>query len=723
MTTAPRPSFLHPAPPSLAASVAAAMPAVNAGTPADVPAIDNVAINTIRTLSMDGVQAAKSGHPGTPMALAPVAYALWQLAMTYDPSAPHWLNRDRFVLSNGHASMLLYSLICLAGIDEWKDGKPTGRKALTVDDLRAFRQLHSRCPGHPEFGETTGVETTTGPLGQGIANAVGMAAALKFLAARYDRPGHALIDAHVWAICGDGDLEEGISHEAAGLAGHWQLDNLTWIYDDNKITIEGSTDLAYTEDVAARFRAQGWHVAHVADANDLDALSRAFDEARATKGKPTMIVVRSHIGWGAPGVQDKAAAHGEPLGDEELAKTKAVYGWPTDRKFWIPEGVETRFAQLFGARGRVAHAAWQQRFAAYRAQFPQEAAELDCIAAGTLPAGWDAGLPTYPADPKGMATRASGGEAINALVRAVPWMIGGSADLAPSTKTITKGAGDFNPVQWGGTYAGRNMHFGIREHAMGAIVNGMVLTGVRAFGAGFFIFSDYMRTPVRLSALMHLPSLWVFTHDSIGVGEDGPTHQPVEQLCSLRAVPNLAVWRPCDANEAVEAYRCAMRSTRTPNAMVLTRQNLPTLDRSPGACAPAAEAARGAYVLREAPGLAAGAAPDAILMASGSEVSLCLAAQDALATDGIKARVVSMPCWLAFESQEQSWRDHVLPPAVRARVAAEAGSTLGWERWTGLDGRVVGMRGFGASAPAERNFAHFGITADAIAAAARAVVR
>ncbi len=709
--------FVPPAPLAVPASVTAAMPCVNAGTPVGTPAIDCVAINTIRTLSIDAVQQANSGHPGTPMALAPVGYALWQHAMVYDPKHPSWANRDRFVLSNGHSSMLLYSLIFLSGIVEEKDGAPTGAPALTLDDLRKFRQLHSKCPGHPEHGETTGVETTTGPLGQGIGNSVGMAAALKFLAARYNKPGFELFTARVWAVCGDGDLEEGISQECASLAGHWQLDNLVWIYDDNKITIEGDTNLAYTESAAGRFQALGWNVLHVADANDLHALQMAFTRTRQRNGRPTIVIVESHIGWGAPGAQDTAKAHGEPLGDAEILQTKQVYGWPTDKKFWVPEGVQERFQQLFGGRGAAAFARWSTLREKYRAAFPAESAELDCIATGALPAGWDAKLPSFPADSKGVATRQSGGDTLNALVRSVPWMIGGAADLAPSTKTVTSGVGSFNPSTWGGSYAGRNMHFGIREHAMGAIVNGMTLTGLRAFGAGFFIFTDYMRAPLRLSALMHLPCLWIFTHDSIGVGEDGPTHQPIEQLATLRATPNMAVWRPGDANEVVHAYRWAMQSTRTPSVMVLSRQNLPTFDRTQ--CAPAEGALRGGYVLREAAGLAAGASPDAILIGTGSEVSLCLAAQDVLAKEGIRARVVSLPCWFLFDAQPAEYRDSVLPPGVRARVGAEAAAELGWARYTGLEGEVVAMRSFGASAPAGDNFKHFGITAEAVVVAAK----
>jgi transketolase len=690
---------------------------VNAGTPAGTPPIDAVAITTIRTLAMDAVQKARSGHPGAPMGLAAAAYELWQEALVYDPAHPHWPNRDRFVLSNGHASMLLYALIHLSGIvDEPRGGAPTGRAVLELDDLRQFRQLHSRCPGHPEYGETTGVETTTGPLGQGIANSVGMAAALRFLAARYNRPGFPLFDAHVWTFCGDGDLEEGISHEAAGLAGHWRLGNLTWLYDSNRITIEGDTALAFTDDTAARFEAQGWQVLHVEDANDLAALRAAYATARRSEDRPTLIVARSVIAWGAPTVAGSAKAHGEPLGDEEIRRTKAFYGWPEDRAFWVPDGVRERFQERMGSRGAAAHAAWTRLRAAYATAHPDLARELDAIERGALPAGWEGAIPAFPADPKGKATRVSGGEVLNALVARIPWLLGGAADLAPSTKTITKGAGTFNPPAWGGTYDGRNMHFGIREHAMGAIVNGMVLTGVRAFGAGFFIFTDYMRAPLRLSALMRIPALWIFTHDSIGVGEDGPTHQPVEQLASLRATPGLAVWRPCDANEAAEAYRWALGQTRTPSAIVLTRQDLPTLDRA--TVAPAEGALRGGYILREAAGLAPGEAPDVLLIATGSEVHLALEAQASLAARSVRARVVSLPCWSVFEAEPEAYRAEVLPPGVRARVGVEAAAETGWGRYLGLEGEFVGMHSFGASAPAGNVFKHFGLVADSVVEAA-----
>lgn len=695
---------------------------VNAGAPEGTPLVDRIAITAIRTLAMDAVQKAKSGHPGAPMGLAPAAYELWQGAMVYDPRHPLWPNRDRFVLSNGHASMLLYALIHLSGIEGFnRDGTAQGRPALTLDDLKQFRQLHSRCPGHPEFGETTGVETTTGPLGQGIANSVGMAAALKFLAARYNKPGFELFNAHVWTFCGDGDLEEGISLEAAGLAGHWQLGNLTWLYDSNRITIEGDTSLAFTDDTAARLASQGWDVLYVADANDVAALREAFATARQPKSKPTLIVARSVIAWGAPTVAGSAKAHGEPLGDEEIRKTKQFYGWPEDRTFWVPDGVRERFAERMGTRGAKAFDAWTRLRSEYAKAHPELSAELDTLLSGGLPEGWQGAVPSFAADAKGKATRASGGEVLNALVTRIPWFIGGAADLAPSTKTLTKGVGSFNAPEWGGTFDGRNMHFGIREHAMGAIVNGMTLTGLRAFGAGFFIFTDYMRAPIRLSALMRIHSLWVFTHDSIGVGEDGPTHQPIEQLAALRAVPGLAVWRPCDANEAAMAYTWALSQRDLPSVMALTRQDLPTLDRT--VCAPAEHALKGGYVLREAAGLKTGELPDVILVGTGSEVHLCLEAQGTLATQGVRARVVSLPCWMAFDSQPEAYRHQVLPPTVRARVGAEAAAELGWGRYLGLEGAFVGMHSFGASAPASAVYKHFGITADAVVQAALRVTK
>ena len=688
-----------------------------AGTPADVPLIDRLAITTIRTLSMDAVQAANSGHPGAPMGLAPVGYALWKDSLNYDPAAPHWPNRDRFVLSNGHACMLLYSLLHLAGvIDTDAAGAPTGRLAVTLDDIQKFRQVGSRCPGHPEFGVTTGIETTTGPLGQGLGNSVGMAIAGKFLAARYNTPAQELFDYHVFAICGDGCLMEGISHEAASAAGHMRLGNLCWIFDNNRITIDGSTDLSCSDYVTARFHGYGWNVQHVKDANDVDALAQAFAAARATTDRPTMIIVDSHIGWGSPEVQDKSKAHGEPLGEAEIAKTKTFYRWPLEPKFLVPAGVRERIAETMGARGAAKRAAWNSTWTAYQAAHPERAQELQTMWRGDLPAGWDAGIAPFPADPKGDATRSTGGKVINSIMERIPWMIGGSADLTPSNKTFLKGAGTFNAPEFGGTYDGRNMHFGIREHAMGAMVNGMTLSGLRAFGSGFLVFTDYMRTAIRLSAFMKLPCLWVFTHDSIGVGEDGPTHQPVEQLASLRAMPNLAVWRPCDGNEAAEAFRWAMESRSTPTMMTLTRQNVPTLDRT--RCAPASGAQQGGYVLLDPIG---GGVPEVILISTGSEIGLCVDAHAKLAEQGVRARVVSMPCTLVFDRQTQAYRDSVLLPAVRARVAVEMGSASGWGDYVGLDGQIIAMRSFGESGPAPQVIKHFGFTVDAVVTAALAV--
>ncbi len=679
----------------------------NAGTPLGTPEIDNLAINTIRTLAMDAVQAANSGHPGAPMGLAAVAYALWQGELRFDPARPTWANRDRFVLSNGHASMLLYALLSLAGVQDAE-----GRPSVPVEELMRFRQLGSRCPGHPESHLTAGVETTTGPLGQGLATSVGMAIASRHLGARYNRPGYTLFDHHVWAICGDGCLMEGISAEAASLAGHLGLSNLTWIYDSNRITIEGRTDLAYSDDVAARFAGAGWNVLHVGDANDLAQLARAFRTARASADRPTMIVVESHIGFGSPKKQDSASAHGEPLGEEEIRATKRFYGWPEDAKFLVPDGVRERFDERMGARGRAASAEWDRRLEAYGKAYPWLADEVRTMLAGGLPEGWDQDMAPFPADPKGNATRNTSGIVLNQIARRVPWMIGGSADLAPSTKTLLtfEGAGSFQR----GTPEGRNMHFGIREHAMSAVLNGMALSGLRAYGAGFLIFSDYGRGAIRLASIMELPVVHVFTHDSIYVGEDGPTHQPVEQLAGLRAVPGMYVYRPCDANEVRACWRQIMGHAHNPSVIALTRQNLPTLDRSRHAGEDGC--ARGAYILSDADC----GDPEVLLVGSGSEVHLCLAAQELLAQESIRARVVSMPCTRLFEDQDDAYREHVLPRGVRARVTVEAGSTTGWDRYAGLDGEMVGMRSFGASAPAGEVAAHFGFTPARVAEAARA---
>ncbi len=696
----------------LTTASATAFPVQNAGTPIGTPEIDNLAINTIRTLSMDGVQAADSGHPGTPMALAPVAYALWQDILRYDPANPLWANRDRFVLSNGHASMLIYSLLYLADVQRADHhGHLTGEPTLTLEDLKRFRQLGSRCPGHPESHLTTGIETTTGPLGQGLATSVGMAMASKWLGARYNRPGYPLFDFRVWSICGDGCMMEGISGEAASLAGHLGLSNLCWIYDFNRITIEGATDLAYSDDVATRFMGYGWNVVRVGDANDIPSLLRAYRAAERSTDRPTLVIVDSHIGYGSPKKQDTASAHGEPLGDAEIAATKRGYGWPEDAKFLVPDGVKERFTEKLGARGAAASAEWKTRFEAYAKAYPWLAAEVETMLARGLPEGWDKDLKPYPADAKGNASRNTSGQVLNQIAKNVPWMIGGSADLAPSTKTLLTfdGAGTFQK----GAFGGRNLHFGIREHAMAAIVNGLTLSGLRAYGSGFLIFSDYARGGIRLSSIMELPALHIFTHDSIYVGEDGPTHQPIEQLVGLRAVPGMHVFRPCDGNEVIACWRAAMQLTHHPAAFALTRQNLPTLDRSRYASEDGC--LKGAYVLSEAEG----GAPDVLLIGSGSEVHLVLAAQEILAKEGIKARVVSIPCTALFDSQDAAYRDAVLPSAVRARVTCEAASTMGWDRYAGIDGECVGMTSFGASAPAKDVAKHFGFTAENVADAAR----
>ncbi len=681
---------------------------IRAGTAFDIPAIDALAINTIRTLAMDAVQAADSGHPGTPMALAPVAYALWQHVMRYDPSSPRWLDRDRFVLSNGHASMLLYGLLHLAAVPQLDaHGHPTGELAVPLDHIKSFRQLNSRCPGHPESHMTTGVETTTGPLGQGLANSVGMAMASRWMAARYNRPGYDLFTFRAWSICGDGCMMEGISGEAASLAGHLRLSNLCWIYDNNRITIEGKTDLAYSDDVATRFFGYGWNVLRVSDANDIDLLVKAYHTAQGND-RPTLIIADSHIGWGAPKKQDTASAHGEPLGDEEIRNTKRFYGWPEDAKFLVPAGVRERFSELMGARGAAMRERWDELFGRYRNAYPQLADELDLILAGELPPDWDANLPSFPPDAKGVATRIAGGKILNAIAKRVPWLVGGSADLSPSTKTTLDGETGISRDNPGG----RNVHWGVREHAMCAAANGMALCGMRPFTAGFLIFSDYCRGSLRLSAIMGLPILHIFTHDSIGVGEDGPTHQPIEHLISLRAMPGMNLFRPMDANEAVECYRVAVTMSHEPSAIALSRQNLPVVDRTRFAVA--AGARHGAYVL-------AGddAEPDVILIGTGSEVQLCVEAHERLLADGVRSRVVSMPCWSLFARQDGAYRDVVLPPTVRARVAVEQAASLGWERYVGFDGAVVGMTTFGASAPLKDLQKYFGFTVDAVVAAAR----
>ena len=672
---------------------------------------DLLAINTIRTLSIDAVQQAKSGHPGTPMALAPLVYTLWNRVMRFDPQDPIWPNRDRFVLSNGHASMLLWSALFLSQTQAVNaDYELLGKPSVSLDDIRRFRQLESKAPGHPEYHWVSGVETTTGPLGQGIATSVGMAMARKWLGDRYNRPGFDLFDYEVYAICGDGCLMEGIGSEAASLAGHLELDDLCWIYDNNHITIEGKTAITFTEDVAARFLAYRWNVLRVGDANDLTRIEDALTVFRKTKGRPTLIILDSHIGYGSPHKIDTAAAHGEPLGDEEVRLTKRAYGWPEEAKFLVPDGVMQTFADGIGARGAQARSGWEGLFALYRQKHPELAAEIDQMQRRELPAGWDRDLPSFPADAKGVAGRDASGEVLNRLAQNIPWLLGGSADLGPSNKTTLKfaGAGEFEP----GSYGGRNLHFGIREHSMAAILNGLSLSKLRPFGGTFFIFSDYARPAIRLSALMELPTILVFTHDAMGDGEDGPTHQPVEQLVSLRAIPGLVMLRPADANEVVEAYRYIMQLRHQPAALALSRQALPTFDRTKYASA--AGVARGAYVMADSPG----GPPEIILIASGSEVALIVEAQEALAARGVRSRVVSMPSWDIFEHQPLSYRQEVLPPAIKARLAVEQASVLGWERYVGDQGRVIGMKAFGQSAPLKELQRKFGFEPDHVVATA-----
>ena len=670
------------------------------------------AINTIRTLSMDAVQQAKSGHPGTPMALAPLVYTIWNRVMRFDPQDPIWPNRDRFVLSNGHASMLLWSVLHLTrtqAVDA--DYENLGHPSVSLDDIRHFRQLNSRAPGHPEYHWVSGVETTSGPLGQGVATSVGMGIAQKWLANRYNRPGFEIFDYNVYAVCGDGCMMEGVASEAASLAAHLGLDNLCWVYDNNHITIEGNTRIAFTEDIAARFLGYGWNVLRVGDANDIERIEHALEIFRKTQGRPTFIILDSHIGYGAPHKQDTAAAHGEPLGDEEIRLSKRFYGWPEDAKFLVPDGVYEHFAAGIGARGAKARQQWTELFAAYRAKYPELATEIDQMQRRELPSGWDRNLPVFPADPKGIAGRDASAKALNVLAQNIPWFLGGSADLAPSNKTTLtyEGAGDFQAENPGG----KNLHFGIREHAMAATVNGMSLSKLRAFGATFFIFSDYARPAIRLSALMELPTIFVFTHDAMGDGEDGPTHQPVEQLASLRAIPGLVTLRPGDANEVIEAYRYVMQLRHEPAVLALSRQPLPTLDRSK--YAPASGLARGAYVLADAPG----GSPEVIIIASGSEVILAIQAHEQLLAEGIRSRVVSMPSWDIFEHQAQEYRDNVLPPKVTARVAVEQASTFGWERYIGRSGRMIGMKTFGASAPLKELQKKFGFEPEQVATAAK----
>lgn len=668
------------------------------------PSIRDLAINTIRTLSMDGVQAANSGHPGTPMALAPVTYQIWTQNMVYDPGKPEWINRDRFVLSCGHASMLLYSIIHLAGIRGVdKHGKVIDRESLTLEDLKKFRQLNSPCAGHPEYGYAAGIETTTGPLGQGVGNSVGMAIASKHLAGRYNKPGYELFDFDVYALCGDGDMMEGVACEAASIAGHLKLSNLCWIYDDNGITIEGHTDLAFSENMSEKFRGLGWHTIRVTDANDLTSLQKAFDEFKATTDRPTLIIVNSVIGFGSPNKANTHGAHGAPLGDEEIKLTKKNYGWPENEKFLVPAGVREHFADKIAGRGKPASDAWDAMFAKYSKEYPKEAAEIAALVDRKLPEGWDAGLKPFAGDAKGMATRVSSGKVLNMLSAHIPQLIGGSADLAPSTMTLIESEGDFSHLN----FAGRNMRFGIREHGMAAVLNGMSLCGLRPYGATFFVFTDYLRPSMRLSSIMHQPVLYVLTHDSIGLGEDGPTHQPVEHLAACRAIPGLYVFRPGDANEVLYCYRAAMQLSNHPTAMVLSRQNVPTMD--PAKFGDTSGAQKGGYVVSDCKGT-----PKAILIGTGTELSLCIKAQEELANQGIAVRVVSMPCMELFDEQPKSYRDEVLPPSVGLRLACEAGLRLGWDKYLGMDGLFVGMTGFGASGPADQLYKHFKITAEQI---------
>ncbi len=672
---------------------------------------ERLAIDTIRTLSMDAVQKANSGHPGTPMALAPVGYTLWSKFLRYDPAHADWPNRDRFVLSVGHASMLLYSLIHLAGIEEIDaDGNKTGQEALSLADLEQFRQLSSKTPGHPEYRHTTGVETTTGPLGAGCSNSVGMAIAERSLAARYNRDGFPVFDHDVYALCGDGDMMEGVASEAASIAGHLKLSNLCWIYDSNHISIEGGTDLAFDEDVGLRFKAYGWNVIHVDDANDTAAIAAAIETFRKTTDRPTFIVVHSVIGWGSPKAGSEKA-HGEPLGEENVRLTKRAYGWPEDKSFYVPDGVAGAFRKAIGDRSKPLRDEWVAMVDRYRQANPELGAELDAMLKDELPAGWDADVPVFPADAKGLASRDSGGKVLNALAKRVPWLIGGSADLAPSTKTDIKDEASFEP----NNYAGRNFHFGVREHGMGGVVNGMALSHLRAYGSTFLVFADYMRAPIRLSAIMEVGAIWVFTHDSIGVGEDGPTHQPIEHLASLRAIPGLDVIRPGDANEVAWAYRAVLEDAGRPAALIFSRQALPTLDRDKYASAEGVR--KGGYVLADCDG-----EPEVVLIATGSELSLVVDAYEKLTAEGTRARVVSLPSWYRFELQDKGYRDSVLPPTAKARLAVEMAGSMGWDRYVGSHGDTITMSTFGASAPLAKLQDKFGFTVDNIVDKARSLI-
>ena len=685
------------------------------GTTGGTP-MDTLAVNTIRFLCVDAVQQANSGHPGTPLAMAPVVYTLWQRFLRFDPADPIWPNRDRFVLSAGHASTLLYSLLHLAGVKAVNPKyEVLGEVSVKLEDLKRFRQLDSRCPGHPEYRWTSGVETTTGPLGQGVATSVGMAIASQWSAAHFNRPGFELFDFNVYALAGDGCMMEGISSEAASLAGHLKLANLCWIYDNNHITIEGRTSLTFSEDVATRFLSYGWNVVRVGDANDLAMLAHAFEVFSKERERPTLIITDSHIGYGAPHMQDTNAAHGEPLGEEEVRAAKRFLGWPEDAQFLVPDGVREHFSAGIGERGGILRRAWISTFEQYGSTHRGLADQLLQIQSRELPDRWDRDIPTFPPDRKGLSGREASAKVLNAIASNVPWLLGGAADLAPSTRTrlTFEGTGDFSAEN----RAGRNFHFGIREHAMGAIVNGLSLSKLRPFGSGFFIFSEYMRQPIRLAALMEIPVILIFTHDSIGVGEDGPTHQPVEQLAALRSMPGLVVMRPGDAGEVAESWRLLMTFQHQPVVLVLSRQAMPTLDRT--TYASAAGVAKGAYILADA----APGEPRVILMATGTEVGLVVAAYEELAAEGVKARVVSMPSWELFERQPKEYRDQVLPPQVTARVAVEQAAAFGWDRYVGLTGEVIAMRTFGTSAPLKDAQRKFGFTPERIVAAARAQLR